>query len=159
MSIEKQVIINKLLVPKELISIIKDYCFEDKLVFIIKKIKLEIIKKFKTALSINNNSMYNFYNYNLETNEYDISYYNPDDYEYNIDNYNDIVDNLDYNGIPDYDFDNNRYDPDSSEHWAFSFDIYNEKQLQAMNCNKCGNYINNNNNNNNILNKIKCNCI
>jgi hypothetical protein len=158
MSIEKQVIINKLLVPKELISIIKDYCFEDKLVFIIKKIKLEIIKKFKTALSRNNSSMYNFYNYNLETNEYDISYYNPDDYEYNIDNYNDIVDNLDYNGISDYDFDNNSYDPDISEHWAFSFDIYNEKQFQAMNCNKCGNYINNNNNNN-ILNKIKCNCI
>ena len=71
-------------------------------------------------------------------NEYDISPYNSDDdydyYDYDIDNYNHRK------HINLYDL-NHTYDPDTIQQWVFSFDIYNEIQIQATNCYNCGNYI------------------
>ena len=60
MSVEKQVIINKIAIPYELLSIIKDYCFDNELSLFIKTTKKQIINDFKYAFSRINNFNYNF---------------------------------------------------------------------------------------------------
>lgn len=59
MSLESQMLVNKLLIPKEILSIIKDYSFSTVCIENIKLIKKEINKKFKFAISRTNNFNYN----------------------------------------------------------------------------------------------------
>ena len=63
MSVEKQILVNKLLIPKEILSIIKDYSFSTVYVESVKLIKKVINKRFRFAYSRTNN-----FNYSISRN-------------------------------------------------------------------------------------------
>ena len=144
----RQKTVHLLPIPFDTAEIINSFLFNT-IETITKKRKREVDYRFKNAIISRKNS-YLFYEGDID----DLGYHQqPGDLGYPI-QYPDIH-ILQFNFLA--------RNADSCEHWAICLNHFSkypkfpvEKQFQAINCKKCGNY---KDSNKEIIDKIKCNCL